>query len=43
MESCGAGTVEIKQAGVQVLSVRAKDAAGWKAVNVRDVRINPVE
>jgi len=35
------GSVEIKQAGEVVVSVRAKDAASWKAMNLTSVRLEP--
>ena len=41
-QNCSAGTVEIKQAGVVVVAVRAADPATWKAINLRQVNINPV-
>jgi alpha-L-fucosidase len=41
-QNCSAGTVEIKQAGVVTLAVRAADPATWKAINLRQVNLNPV-
>lgn len=38
-QGSGAGKVEIKQAGVQALSVRPADPGKWKAVNLRSVRL----
>jgi alpha-L-fucosidase len=40
---CGVGPVDIKSPGVQILSVRAKDAASWKAINLRDIQLSPVK
>jgi hypothetical protein len=42
-QGCNTGKVEIKQPGVQVLKVHSKDAAKWKAINLRVVRLTPVE
>jgi len=42
-QGCGAGKVEIKQPGVQTLAVRPADAKKWKAINLRAVRLSPVE
>ncbi|SPE50528.1 hypothetical protein SBV1_1150018 [Verrucomicrobia bacterium] len=36
------GTVEIKQSGNLVVSVRAKDSATWKAINLNALRFTPV-
>ena len=36
------GTVRIKQAGDFTVSVRAKAAAGWKAINLSSLRLQPV-
>ena len=36
------GTVEIKSAGDLTVSVRAKDAASWKPLNLNSVRLTPV-
>jgi len=33
------GRIEIKQAGEAVLSLRAKDASSWKAINLRSVSL----
>ncbi len=38
-----AGTIEIKQPGVQVLKVRAADPKTWKAINLRAVRLTRTE
>jgi alpha-L-fucosidase len=37
------GKIEIKQAGIQTLKVRPADAKKWKAINLRAVRLTPVE
>ncbi len=37
------GTVELKQAGNQVLTVRARDTASWKAINLRWVKLVPAK
>ena len=42
-KGCSAGAVEIKQAGVVTLAVRAADAATWKAINLRQIHLTPVE
>jgi len=42
-QGCFGGKIEIKQAGVQTLKVRPADAKKWKAVNLRAVRLSPVE
>ena len=36
------GTVKIPSAGDLTVSVRAKDAASWKAINLNSVRLTPV-
>jgi alpha-L-fucosidase len=36
------GTVEIKSAGDLTVSVRARDAASWKAINLNAIRLTPV-
>lgn len=36
------GTVTIKQAGQFNISVRAKDAASWKPINLNSIRLTPV-
>jgi alpha-L-fucosidase len=36
------GQIEIKQTGEQTIVVRAKDAASWKAINLRFVKLSPV-
>jgi alpha-L-fucosidase len=38
-----AGTVEIKQAGSQTVTMRPKDAASWKAINLRSVKFTQVK
>jgi alpha-L-fucosidase len=38
----GLGQIEITQPGEQLVAVRAKDAATWKAINLRAVRLQPV-
>jgi alpha-L-fucosidase len=35
------GTIEVKQAGELTVSVRAKDAASWKAINLNSLRLEP--
>ena len=40
MQGCTVGKVEIKQPGIQTLSVRPANAKKWKAINVRDVRLS---
>ena len=35
----GLGTIEVKQAGQQVVKVRPRDAQSWKAVNLRWVKL----
>jgi hypothetical protein len=35
------GLVEIKQAGEFAASVRAKDAASWKAINLNSLQLTP--
>ena len=40
---CSAGKVEIKQAGVIAVKVQPADASKWKAINLRMVRLTPVE
>ena len=42
VKSCSAGTVEIKQAGVVTLAVRAADPASWKSINLRQVNLTAV-
>jgi Tol biopolymer transport system component len=42
-QGCSVGRVEIKSPGVQVIHVRARDAAGWKAINLRALRLSPAE
>jgi len=42
-QGCGAGKLEIKQAGVETLKVRPADAKKWNAINLRAVRLSPVE
>ena len=42
-QGCSVGVVEIKSSGVQVIHVRARDAAGWKAINLRSIRLSPPE
>jgi len=42
-QGCTVGKVEIKQPGVQVLKVRPADAKKWKAINLRAVRLTPVQ
>jgi hypothetical protein len=42
-QGCGVGQIEINSPGIQTLSVRAKNADGWKAINLRDVRLTPTE
>jgi alpha-L-fucosidase len=37
------GRIEIKQAGEQTLSIRPKDPATWRAMNLRAVKLNRVE
>ena len=41
-QGCSAGKAEIKQSGVVSLKLRPADAAKWKAVNLRMVRLTPV-
>ncbi len=36
------GTLEIRQPGIQTLKLRAKDAASWRAINVRLVTLNRI-
>jgi len=40
---CAVGGIEIKSAGIHTFSVRPKDAASWKSLNVRAVRVSRVE
>ncbi len=42
VKSCSAGVVEIKQAGVVTLAVRAAEGAKWKAINLRQVNLTAV-
>ena len=42
-QGCGAGRVEIKQPGVQEVKIHPRDAANWKAINLRMVRLTPVQ
>jgi hypothetical protein len=35
------GTIEIRQAGEQVVSVRPSDAQTWKAINLRRIVLVP--
>jgi len=42
-QSCTLGRLEIKRSGVTELSIRPKNAAKWKAINVRAVRLSRVE
>ncbi|MBM3861625.1 MAG: alpha-L-fucosidase [Verrucomicrobia bacterium] len=42
-QGCFAGKIEIKQAGVQTLTVRSADGTKWKAINLRAVRLTRVE
>jgi alpha-L-fucosidase len=37
------GTVDVKQAGSNVVNVRAADAATWKAINLNSIRLTPSE
>ena len=37
------GQVQISQPGEQLVKVRAKDAASWKAINLRSVKLVPAE
>jgi len=37
------GRLEIKEAGTQEVKVRAKDAAHWKAINLRAIVLTPVK
>ena len=41
-QTVSAGQVEIKQPGVLLIKVRAQDAATWKAINLRQVKVEPV-
>ena len=38
-----AGRIELKAPGTRVVKVRAKDAASWKAINVRAVKLTRIE
>ncbi|MCX7007076.1 MAG: hypothetical protein NTY53_07475, partial [Kiritimatiellaeota bacterium] len=42
VKSCSAGVVEIKQAGVVTLAVRAADSATWKSINLRQVNLTAI-
>ena len=37
-----AGTIEITQAGEQVVKIRARDAQSWKAINLRWLKLSPI-
>jgi alpha-L-fucosidase len=37
------GQIEVKQAGEQVVSIRPKDAANWRAMNLRFVKLTKAE
>jgi hypothetical protein len=37
------GQIEIKQAGEQVVSIRPQDAAKWRAMNLRFVKLTKVD
>jgi alpha-L-fucosidase len=37
-----AGTLEIKQAGDQVIKIRPRDAQSWKAINLRRVKLTKI-
>ena len=39
---CPAGRVEIQQPGVMLVTLHAADVTTWKAINLRQVQINPV-
>jgi tRNA threonylcarbamoyladenosine modification (KEOPS) complex Pcc1 subunit len=36
------GQIQIKQAGEVVVKVRARDAAGWQAINLNSLMLVPV-
>ena len=42
-QACMAGKIEIRQAGIQTLKVRAADAANWNDINLRLVRLSPAQ
>jgi WD40 repeat protein/tetratricopeptide (TPR) repeat protein len=42
-QGCSIGRVEIKSIGVQVIRVRARDAARWKPINLRAIRLSPAD
>jgi len=40
-EKVAAGRIDIKEAGVVEVKMRPKDAASWKAINLRGLRLSP--
>ena len=40
-QAADVGTLEIKEPGVVEVKVRPKDAASWKAINLRGLKLTP--